>query len=310
MKKYSILVANYHLDTFGGSETFTYTLAKELKRRNFYVNYFTFKKGDTSRHIERLGIEFMSRSKYDLILANHNTCVNYLYNYGPIIQTCHGIYPKLESPSPLADCHVAISFEVHEHLKTLKKNSTIILNGIDLTRYKCKKVISPKIKTILSLVQSDKANEKIESACKQLNINFFHLDKNQNPIWNIEDLINNADLVIGLGRSVYEAIACGRAVIIYDERPYAGSYADGYLTADTIDLFISKNCSGRFRKLKLTTEELSQEIRKYKHADGERLRKKAESLLDIQKKVDEYLKLAKKLENKKKNQPQGFISYI
>lgn len=62
-KKFNILVATNHLDKVGGTETYTYTLIEELKRReNIEVDYFTFKKGEISERIEhRLGISFFQK---------------------------------------------------------------------------------------------------------------------------------------------------------------------------------------------------------------------------------------------------------
>src|SRR5690606_3879634 len=93
----------------GDTESFTLTMAEELIKRNFSVEYFTFRRGKISELLENSGVNFMTKKKYDLILANHNTCVSTLKNRGTIIQTCHGIYPKLEQPSDDADAHVSIS---------------------------------------------------------------------------------------------------------------------------------------------------------------------------------------------------------
>ena len=113
----NILVANNSLDRLGGSETFTFTLIEELVRRGFSVEYFTFNFGLVSSKIEnQLKVSFCTRKKYDLILANHNTCVEHLYKYGFIIQTCHGIFPKLEQPSSKSNLYVSVSTEIQNHL--------------------------------------------------------------------------------------------------------------------------------------------------------------------------------------------------
>ena len=108
----NILVANHHLEKVGGTESYTYALTGELVKKGYNVEYFTFFKGEVADRLENdFFVPYMSRSKYDLILANHNTCVNYLFGKGFTIQTCHGIFPELEQPSPHADAYVAISEE-------------------------------------------------------------------------------------------------------------------------------------------------------------------------------------------------------
>ena len=138
-----ILVANNQLNTLGGSETFTYTIIEELVDRGFFVEYFTFKFGFVSDKIEQeLKVSFMSRKKYDLIFANHNTCVEKLYKLGYVIQTCHGIFPKLEQPSIRANAYVSISTEVQNHLGVLGFPSILIYNSINLERFKSLKPIA------------------------------------------------------------------------------------------------------------------------------------------------------------------------
>ena len=60
----SILVATNHLETLGGSETYTYALAEELKNQRFKVDYFTFQKGTVSDQLEKkLNVQFMQQKK-------------------------------------------------------------------------------------------------------------------------------------------------------------------------------------------------------------------------------------------------------
>lgn len=297
-KKFSILVANNHLVQVGGSETFTYTMIKELLSRDFDVEYFALVRGYFSEKLEKeLNVKFKRKKKYDLILANHNTCVEALMGYGFIIQTCHGIYPQLEQPSICANFHVAISQEVQNHLAVKGFVSVIIMNGIDVSKFYCKKSINNKLKNVLSLCQSEEANLFLKEICNRLNLNFNSIDKNLNPTENIEDSINNSDLVIGLGRSAYEAMACGRPVIIFDKRAYSESYADGYVTNKLATSLIN-NCSGRFYKIKLTDDMMAQELSKYNVADGKILRQFILDNMTIQLVVDSYLNLYKSIHSK------------
>ncbi len=295
----TILVANNHLKKVGGSETFTYTLIEALVNKGFEVEYFTFFKGDVSNRIERdLNVGYMSRREYDLILANHNTCVDYLSRRGVVIQTCHGIFPKEEQPSRYADGHIGISKEVKDHLATLGFKSEIIVNGIDCKRYAIEKPINETLKKVMSLSQSETANTKIESACNALGLEFTKFNKNENPVWNVENMINDVDLVLGLGRSAYEAMACGRAVVIFDERDYFKSYSDGYMTPTLVEKCVENNCSGRYSKLEFSTEDLVGEFKKYRKKDGEDLRKLALKSFNMDLQVEKYLHFAAGLTKK------------
>lgn len=295
-----VLVANHRLDAVGGSETFTYALIEALKNKGYSVEYFTFFKGVTSDKIEQnLGVKFMSKKWYDLILANHYTCIRFLSRKGPIIQTCHGIFPKLEKPSPYADGFVSISEEIKTHILKKGYKSKLILNGINCNRYSSKTPINNELKNVLSLSQSKVANAKIESVCKEIGVNFKKLNKHVNPIWNVEDLINEADLVVGLGRSAYEAMACGRPVVIYDERDYNSSKADGYMTTDLISKCVANNCSGRYFNYKFSQSDLIESFQSYNPEDGNSMRNYALVHFNIEKSIDQYIDYAKSIQKRK-----------
>jgi hypothetical protein len=306
MKKLNILVTNNHLETYGGSETFTYAFIEELVKKGHNVEYFTFEKGLTSNKIENnLGVYFLSKYKYDVVFANHNSCVELvrrkLHYSNIIIQTCHGIYPELEQPSSYANYHVSISKEVEEHLKN--KNTTpssLILNGINVTRFSSQKNISKKLTSLLSLCQSKEANSQLKSACEILNINFKKLNKFEKPIWDVEKVINESDLVVGLGRSAYEAMSCGRPVLIFDNRPYSQSYSDGYLNSEIIEASISHNCSGRYFKKDFSVADIVYELKKYDAKTGLEHRNYVLEHLNIEKQVEKYM-LVYKTTRKAKN---------
>ena len=296
----NILVANNQLHMVGGSETFTYTLLEEIKSQGHNVEYFTLKKGVVSDRIEKnLGITFMSESRYDLILANHNTCVDALYKKGFTIQTCHGIFPKLEQPSRNANAFVAISEEVQNHLALLDIPSLLIHNSINIERFRPIRPVSSKLETVLSLCHSEEANQFVEEACKELDIKFIKAYKYENAVWDIENLINQADLVVGLGRSAYEGMACGRPVIVYDNRKYFESCGDGYIKSN-LGLSLKNNCSGRYSKIQFDKKMFIQELLKYNPSDGLYFREFVKRELDVSKNLLKYIAFSNNLQKKRK----------
>lgn len=303
-----ILVANNHLNSLGGSETYTYTIIEELKRLNHDVEYFTFKKGIVSQKIEQvLGVSFMSSDKYDIIFANHITTVNELHKKGFIIQTCHGIFPKLEQPNKKADAFVSISQEVQDHLAKLGFASILIHNSINIKRFKPENKINKNIKSILSLCQSNGANTFLRKICKSRNIKFLEVNKFKKQFWEIEKKINEVDLVVGLGRSAYEAMACGRPVIIYDNRPYFESCGDGY-AKEILGLSLKNNCSGRYLKQKYNEQTFIQELEKYDLDDTEYFRLFAERELDIVKNIGKYFEYFNFI--KKRNEKEKYLKKV
>jgi glycosyltransferase involved in cell wall biosynthesis len=284
-----VLVANNHLVNTGGTENFTLTLISELKKRGYDVHYFTFEKGIISGIIEKeLKVKFMEYEYYDLILASHNTCVDFLKGKGFVIQTCHGVDHILEKPSIYANYHVAISEEVQEYLSFLGIPSLVIWNGIDCEIFRPKTHINTKVKTILSLSHSENFNIKLNELCKQIDVNLITRNKYNDNKLDIPEMINSADLVFGIGRSAYEAMACGRPVIIYDEREYNGDIGDGYVNTNFFNI-VKNNCSGRFYRKVFKPVDLRNEINKFNFSDTFYLREIALNYLNVVKTTDRYI---------------------
>lgn len=293
-----ILVANRHLEGLGGSETFTYTLAAQLQAAGHDVEYFTLFKGITSEKIEELGISFSKGINYDLIIAGQIRTVEELrvkrYT-GPLVQICHGAITKGEQPHPKADAYIAISEEVQQHLKSKGINAPVILNGINCQRFKPRRKLRKKLKVIASLVQTDEAHEIVELAAKIIGVEVIRLNKYEDKVWEVEKAIDKADLVVSLGRGCYEAMACGRPVVIFDKRRYQEQFGDGYLFPFAFEHYVQKNCSGRFLSKSMNVGDLVDEFKKYDSEHGKELRDIAVEQLNISVQANKILEYCRPL---------------
>jgi glycosyltransferase involved in cell wall biosynthesis len=293
-----ILVGNNGLGPPGGSETYTYALCKELKRQGHTVHAVgKIGPGKVSDRLEKIGIPCYFKpisGNYDLILLSHSSSIELAKDTkGFKIQTCHGVYPALEQPINGMDAYVSISEEVKEHLNNLGYNSTVIHNGIDCLRYRPINPINKTLKTVLSLAHSDSANEIIKRACDIAGVKLIIHNKFRNFSWEMDEIINNADLVISLGRGAYESMASGRNVIIFDHRGYTKMPAigDGMITKNNAIDYLHNNCSGRFTKKEFNADLLAKEMLKYDYNNGKELREYALNHLNIELQVQKYLNL-------------------
>lgn len=295
-----ILLGTHYLAKTGGTESYTYALAMELQKLGHEVEHFAIIRGNVSSMLEEKGVPFISSDHYDLILANHMTVVEKIWPLGYTIQTCHGHIAELEQPSPYADAYVAVSEEVEKHLQSKGfQVAAVIPNGIDCNRFCPKTPISSTLKTVLSLCQSDIANDFIRQCCEKKNIKFLQSNKFTDNVWSIEDLINESDLVVGLGRSAYDAMACGRCALVYDYREYMGEFlGDGMITPESIGKSMLCNCSGRASRLKYDEQSFIEEMQKYSPELGEWSREYALKNLNIEVAVGKYLEVYKNTENK------------
>lgn len=295
-----ILLGTHYLAKTGGTESYTYALATELKRLGHDVEYFAIVKGGVSSLLEEKGIPFMSADHYDLILANHNTVVEEIWTRGYLIQTCHGSIAELEQPSSLADAYVSVSEEVRDHLQNKGFQSVVIPNGINCERFSPRKPVSQTLKMVLSLCQSDVANDFIRKCCEQAGVEFLQSNKFTDNVWSIEDLINQSDLVIGLGRSAYDAMACGRCALSYDYREYMGEFlGDGMLTPENIKKNMYCNCSGRSSRIHYDEQSFIEEMQKYSPELAAWSREFALKNLNIERVVQKYLDIYKDIDYRK-----------
>ena len=294
-----ILLGNNRLAKPGGSETYTYAMAAELVQQGHEVTCVASGPGGlVSAKLADLGITTHFRpikGEFDAAFLSHYTSINLCKDVHAFkVQTCHGVFPKLEQPVPGMEAYVAISEEVQEHLRLQGYSSELIRNGVDCDRF------SPEshrtrdtLCVVLSLVHSDDANKEIREVCRINNWDLLIQNKYRAPVWEVESLINKADLVVGLGRGVYESMACGRNVVIFDHRPYMGmgGIGDGFVDTSNVENFLKYNCSGRYSKLRFDDVLLQQEMEKYDPVVGEDLREFALEHLNIEKQIMKYLKL-------------------
>lgn len=257
-----ILLTNNHLERLGGSETWVYTMAQELKRRGYDVGVYTKVKGYVSDLLKDLIDD--EPQGYDLALINHNSCLDVDAKYK--IFTSHGTVPELERPIEGADYYVAVNENVAEKYNI----ETIIKNPIDTELFKPTSDIKDKPETVLAITDV------------QVNLPYKVITPGRYTM-NMSELINQADIVISMGRGALEAMSCGRTVITWDKRPYWEARGDGYLD----DLSKLKgNVAGQYAR---TDIELEEEIKKYNKEDGKRNREYILENHDVKKIVDKYL---------------------
>ncbi len=295
-----ILVGNNTFSSPGGSETYNYALIEELVSLGHSVEAVArFGPGIVSEKINELGVPVYFepvRNQYDLILLSHSSSIEMTKKArGFKVQTCHGIYPKLEQPVFGLDRYISISEEVQMHLAIKGFVSSIIRNGVDCNRFNSNKPINSKLTNVLSLAQHEEANRIIRGACDLIGCNLITCNKFTNWRWDIETLISEADLVITLGRGAYESMASGRNVLVFDCRDYQKtSYlGDGVITTDNVYDLIKNNCSGRFSKRQFTSESLANEMMLYSKDNGDKLRQFALGNLNIKDVAQQYIDLIK-----------------
>jgi len=273
MAKAAVLIGNNHLKELGGSEVFTYTLIKAIKELGYNVYFTTFVTGLVSKKCEEFATyippEEISKYHFDKAILSHNSIVKLPIKSCSIIQICHGMLPGLEEPSPLADYHVVVAQRLLKYVCDCGFENEVINNPVDLSKFKPLSKINNKPKSVLSLCQGEEANENIKKVCERMGLEFLSFSKTRSAVWDLHTEINKADIVVSIGRGVYEAMACGRNVIVYDSRWYAPNRGDGYINKDNFFLSHTSNCIGNEIGIDLNVDLLEKEILKYSKLDGD-----------------------------------------
>ena len=259
-----ILLTNNHLARLGGSETWIYTMAMELKDQGHDVGVFTHDRGVVSNMLGDL-MDY-EPSGYDLALINHNTCINVDARFK--IYTSHGTVPELEKPVAGADVYVA----VNENTADYHKIDKIIKNPIDTDLFRPTSEIRGVPQSILSIT-----DEFVSLP--------YHIITPSRTEYNMSHLINQADIVISMGRGALEAMSCARNVVTWDKRPYWESRGDGYI--DNFDM-LKGNTAGQYARNDIV---LTDEIAKYDKSQGKKNREYILENHDVKKIVNQYLQL-------------------
>ena len=298
-----ILLTNNHLVQPGGSETWTLTVATELVRRGYEVIVYSLDIGPFAEAFPCPVVREVAGT-FDLGLVNHNSCIPAAREAcRTVIMTCHGTFPPLEQPVLGADHYVAISEEVHAHLERQGFSATIIRNPIDCEVFSPTNRVGEKLGTILSLCQGALANQLLAALCEREGWALRTIDDGHREL-GIEKLVNEADLVVGLGRSAMEAMACGRPVLVFDSRSYTPYAMDGIVTEHNVDELIECNLSGRRFRLEATIDSVAAQLERYDPALGDFGRSFALANLEVGRQVDAYLDLATSVDSRHRRRIQ------
>lgn len=276
----NILLANNTLDILAGSETWTLTMAKELVNLGHKVSAYSDKLGFIAMRLEEIGVkcyreltsdtslkpfDFVlheeSTYDFDVIICNHHHITGYLrkkFPKTPIIATIHGIlhkntqtgeiYPEHPNLEANVDRFVAVSEEVQSLLKDVYKiDAELIRNPFDLETFFYKPAdegTDKNIKTIMINTnyqgKDDPGVQLIKQVADHYGAQVRAVGANFQPTYEIEHIIKDCDVIVGMGRSVLEGVAMGKIGLVH------GRWGTGgVITPETVEKLAWYNYSGR-----------------------------------------------------------------
>lgn len=258
-----VLLGNHNLDYLAGTETWTYTLAAELRRLGHSVVAFSPWLGQIANRLEAIGVRCVSSlvnaDVPNVIICNHHDITMELHHRFPrvpIIATVHGTMHKDSQSHELLPEHPVTDFKVDQYfavseeiqgllLKDYSIESLIVRNFFDLTRFSPSQ--APPKATPRTIVRNDnygtrhdEAHEVIEQVAAHYGADLRLIGANFEETWEIESVLRKSDVVVGMGRSVLEGFCMGKVALVH------GRWGTGgVLNQDTYDLLKQTNFSGR-----------------------------------------------------------------
>jgi len=248
-----ILLFNNTLSLLAGSETYTLTLATELKRLGHEVTAYSPHLGLIAAKLEGIGVKCVDSlsthesgqiepfnpilvediGNFDVAIGAHydrTKEVRQKFPNLPIIAICHGIlhsnpetgeiYPEHPVTDMIVEQYVAVSEEVQGLLKSVYNiESVVIRNFFDLNRFKKQGKLPKKPSTILVSsnywgVESD-INKIIKEVANYYKAKFVGIGANFATTYETDEIIKEADIVFGMGRSVMEGVCAGKIGVVH-----------------------------------------------------------------------------------------------
>lgn len=230
-----ILITNNTLDTRSGSELYARDVAIGLLRRGHTPIAYSTRLGEVAEELRKATVPVVDDLNSvsvppDIIHGQHHleTMTALLHFPGvPAVYFCHGWLPWEETPPrfPRIKRYVAVDDVCRERLiyreGIPEKQVSVIRNFVDLERFKRRAPLPQRPRRALvysnNLRQDDKLRDVLR-ACQSLGIALDVVGaKNGNPSAEPERLLSHYDVVFTKGRSAFEALAVGAAVILFDE---------------------------------------------------------------------------------------------
>jgi len=293
-----ILMTNHRLTWYSGSDTYLYTLGKELVKRGHILTIYSpnvslalqgkrFIDANISvvSSLENDIAKVMDGNEFDILHGQHTEVVSEVHSKFtklPAIFVSHGVLPGPEKYPRDVDIskYIGVSEEVYDfQFKDIEDSKKeVIRNPIDTDRFKYS--FKPAKKKLKILVASNYYHNEWEAkevweAVKILDAELEVIGTNGKMMFATEELVRECDIGIGVGRSILEIMAMGKPAIVGD---YAGY--DGVITSKNYSKIRQKNFSSRTNKEQWDGKKLAKEIQKIFAGDYKQMGKDNRTIIE------------------------------
>ena len=231
-KEPRVVLCNYGMDGYAGSELWTSDVAKYLKSQGISAIVYTGVIGLVAKSLAEAGVEVTSslerveRFEPNLLHINHfeaaRPVIDRMNARVPIINMVHGLLPRPGLPGyegVKQYCCVSIASKAKIHLLagTEWEKIETVPNFFDEQRFTgIGDASSVRRAVLLSSRTSPEHREQLRATLDALGIELDHIGYGGRPTANPEQWLSSYDLVFAVGRSAIEGLASGAHVILWD----------------------------------------------------------------------------------------------
>lgn len=269
-----IVHATHSLDGSTGVQSYLTTVADEMQRTGHEIWLHSRELGSAAEYAETLGLRVVGDAhdlpaELDAAFVHSSVSSHELAAVRPDLPQvfiAHGSYFDMYVPPQIDGAVVTVVTlwgGAALRMAGLATNIPVetLTQPVDRTRFRDRAPIgtSARRALILSNYLDGERRERIERACELAGLEWQHVGatgKGQQA--RPEDAINKADVVIGKGRVVVEAMACGRAAYLYDMWG-----CDGWCSAETYEQFVFAGFSGNATPRDPSAEQIAEDLRSY-----------------------------------------------
>jgi hypothetical protein len=276
-----IVLGTLEFGAIGGVATYLMTVAEQLQLLGHEVTVFASELGELARYAENRGVRVVSSEDAlpptcDVVYAQDAATAYLLadrFPGRPQVVCMHSGGSQLDRWHPpqlegVVQAVVVLNDRMEELAAAFAHRDEVVRlrQPVDLTRFAPRAAIreSPRSVLLLGNYLSGDRRRLVMTACEEAGLERLELGlyaTRTSPEPEVE--INQVDIVIGHGRSIVEAMACGRAAFVYD---HGGG--DGWVTQENYADLEALNFALPSKEAWVSADGLGERLRDYRAAMG------------------------------------------
>jgi hypothetical protein len=271
-----LVLATNHLG-LGGSESYLLTVAEQLDRLGHEVVIYAPEAANGVQAALDRSLAVVSEpdlpEQCDAVLAQDAGVSLQLtdrYPKAPQVFVAHSETFDLQAPPQLPGTVgriVALNDRVAARMRSYANEVEVVrmTQPIDTERFASRAPLPEVPRRVLLLSNAPHADRLslLERACEAASLEMVRVGGLQGQVLDPREELVGADIVVGYGRSILEAMACGRAAYVYD-----WNGGDGWITAESYPAIEADGIAGRSGRTILGPDELADDLRRYSSAMG------------------------------------------